>query len=108
MALRHPRFTRPRATPGRLLPLAVAAVSVIALAPAATADNVRYTPGDSGVGDAYFPLEGNGGYDARHYSLNLRYDPDYDQLDGIVTLTAKATQDLSSFDLDLSGMDIER
>ncbi|MBT2213229.1 M1 family metallopeptidase [Actinomadura sp. NEAU-AAG7] len=109
MALRHPRFMTPRATPGRMLPLAVAAVSVVALAaPASAAGNGRYTPGAPGVGDAYFPLEGNGGYDVQHYSLDLRYDPDYDQLDGTVTITAKATQDLSSFDLDLSGLDVDR
>ena len=110
---RHLRFRPSRETPGRMLPLAVAAVSVVALAAPASAatlgrgQQVRYTPGAQGLGDPYFPLEGNGGYDARHYSLDLRYDPDYDQLDGTVTLTAKATQDLSRFDLDLSGMDVE-
>ncbi|MFD0689424.1 M1 family metallopeptidase [Actinomadura fibrosa] len=108
MAPRHPRLTAFRATPGRTLPIAVAAVSVIALAPATADARERYTPGAPGVGDAYFPLEGNGGYDARHYSLDLRYDPDFDQLDGTVTLTARATQNLSSFDLDLSGMDVEQ
>ncbi|MEV3925074.1 M1 family metallopeptidase [Actinomadura coerulea] len=109
---RHPRFIRSRATPGRMLPLAVAAVSVVALAPAASADGQgqygRFTPGAPGVGDPYFPLEGNGGYDVRHYSLNLSYDPDFDQLDGTVTVTARATQDLSRFDLDLSGMDVDK
>jgi aminopeptidase N len=114
---RHFRFIPPRATPGRMLPIAVAAVCVVALAPAASAADQnhgqghghgRFTPGASGVGDPYFPLEGNGGYDALHYSLDLSYDPDYDQLDGEVTLTARATQNLSSFDLDLSGMDVDR
>ncbi|TYB41810.1 M1 family metallopeptidase [Actinomadura chibensis] len=108
---RHPRFIRSRATPGRMLPLAVAAVSVVALAAPASAaghgDNGRFTPGAAGVGDPYFPLEGNGGYDVRHYSLDLQYDPDYDQLDGTVTITARATQNLSRFDLDLSGMDVD-
>ncbi|NEA22437.1 M1 family metallopeptidase [Actinomadura bangladeshensis] len=114
---RHPRSIRSRAIPGRMLPIAVAAVSVVAFAPAASADghghdhghgHGRFTPGASGVGDPYFPLEGNGGYDVRHYSLDLSYDPDYDQLDGTVTITARATQNLSRFDLDLSGMDVER
>ncbi|MFI0481109.1 M1 family metallopeptidase [Actinomadura sp. 9N215] len=95
-----------------MLPIAVAAVSVVALAPAASAAGSghgggRYTPGASGVGDPYFPLEGNGGYNALHYSLDLSYDPDYDQLDGTVTVTARATQNLSAFNLDLSGMDVE-
>ncbi|MFI6519281.1 M1 family metallopeptidase [Spirillospora sp. NPDC050679] len=94
---------------GSALPVALAAVCVVALAPAATAaDRGRYSPGAPGVGDSYFPNLGNGGYDALHYSLELAYDPEYDQLDGVVTLTARATQDLSSFNLDLSGMDVER
>ncbi|WP_396449047.1 M1 family metallopeptidase [Actinomadura sp.] len=113
---RHPRSTRSRAIPGRMAPIAVAAVSVVAFAPAASADghghghghHGRFTPGAPGVGDPYFPLEGNGGYDVRHYSLDLGYDPDYDQLDGTVTITARATQNLSRFDLDLSGMDVEK
>jgi aminopeptidase N len=106
MALRH--------TP-RTLPIAAltAGLTIMALAvPASAAGNGngggRYTPGAPGVGDSYFPLEGNGGYDARHYSLDLAYDPDNDQLDGVVTITARATQNLSSFNLDLSGMDVER
>ncbi|RFS82450.1 M1 family peptidase [Actinomadura spongiicola] len=113
---RHSRNVPRRATPGRMLPIAVAAVSVVALAPAASAADQgrghgqqgRFTPGADGVGDPYFPLEGNGGYDALHYSLDLSYDPDHDQLDGTVTITARATQNLSSFNLDLSGMDVER
>lgn len=32
-------------------------------------------PGAPGVGDAYFPLAGNGGYDVAHYALELAYDP---------------------------------
>ncbi|NDU73653.1 M1 family peptidase [Actinomadura sp. DSM 109109] len=109
---RHPRSIRSRAIPGRMLPLAVAAVVAVALAPAASAagqgHHGRFTPGAPGVGDPYFPLEGNGGYDVRHYSLDLRYDPDHDQLDGTVTVTARATQNLSRFDLDLSGMDVDK
>ncbi|MEV4677501.1 M1 family metallopeptidase [Actinomadura sp. NPDC049382] len=109
---RHPRSIRSRAIPGRMLPIAAAAVCVVALAPAAAADAAghhgRFTPGAPGVGDPYFPLEGNGGYDVAHYSLDLSYDPDHDQLDGTVTITARATQNLSRFDLDLSGMDVER
>jgi hypothetical protein len=29
------------------------------------------TPGAPGVGDAYFPGYGNGGYDVRHYDLDV-------------------------------------
>src|SRR3954449_7889267 len=73
----------------------------LALAPAAHA-----APGASGVGDPYFPLEGNGGYDAIHYDVKLSYDPATDRLDGVVTMAAKAEQDLSSFNMDLSQLDV--
>src|SRR5262245_9235374 len=33
------------------------------------------TAGAPGVGDAYFPNYGNGGYDVQHYDLDLRYAP---------------------------------
>ncbi|MGY1779633.1 M1 family metallopeptidase [Geodermatophilus sp. SYSU D01036] len=63
-------------------------------------------PGAPGLGDPYFPLDGNGGYDVRHYGLDLRYDPATDVLAGTATITARATQSLSSFDLDLQGLEV--
>ena len=62
------------------------------------------TIGAAGVGDPYFPLEGNGGYDVAHYDLKLSYQPSAHHLAG--TTTATATQDLTRFDLDLSGMTV--
>lgn len=67
----------------------------------------RYQDGAPGVGDAYFPLAGNGGYDAAHYDLDLRYEPSTRQFRGRATITATATADLQSFHLDLRGFDIE-
>jgi hypothetical protein len=58
------------------------------------------------VGDSYFPLEGNGGYDVKHYTLNLAYDPGTDRLDGLTVVSARATQNLSRFDLDLQQLDV--
>ena len=46
-----------------------------------------YPAGSSGLGDPYFPLDGNGGYDVQHYDLVLTYDPASDQLTGIATIT---------------------
>ncbi len=65
-----------------------------------------FTPGASGVGDPYYPLDGNGGYDVQNYDLDLRYDPGTDVLTGTATITASAIQNLSSFDLDLVGLDV--
>jgi aminopeptidase N len=85
----------------RLGTLATAAVSflVIAAAPAPT-------PGAPGIEDPYFPNLGNGGFDALHYDLDVAYAPDTGRLDGRTTLTARATQNLSSFDLDLQQLDV--
>jgi aminopeptidase N len=63
-------------------------------------------PGDAGLGDPYFPLEGNGGYDVRHYDLTFSYDPATDRLDAVNAIRAVASQRLSRFDLDLQQLDV--
>jgi aminopeptidase N len=100
----------PRRSIRAVLTVAVAAGlagSVLAAGPAAAAP-VTYRPGSAGVGDPYFPLEGNGGYQVGHYTLDLSYDPATHQLGGTTSITARATQNLSRFDLDLSGMTVDR
>ncbi|WP_433295599.1 M1 family metallopeptidase [Actinoplanes sp. CA-030573] len=57
-------------------------------------------PGAAGIGDAYYPDYGNGGYDVDHYDIRLHYQPATDELAGTTTLRATTTQALSSFDLD--------
>ena len=64
------------------------------------------TIGAPGLGDPFFPLAGNGGYDVGHYSLQLAYDPGTKVLDGSATITATAKQNLTRFDLDLRGFAI--
>ncbi|MFN8193381.1 MAG: M1 family metallopeptidase [Nocardioidaceae bacterium] len=59
------------------------------------------SPGAPGIGDAYFPNYGNGGYDVGHYDIHVRYGVGSEKLRGDTSLTATATQDLSSFNLDL-------
>ncbi len=61
-------------------------------------------PGSPGVGDAYFPLAGNGGYDVRHYGLHLRYRPSTGRLAGVAVVSARATRGLTRFNLDLDGL----
>ncbi|WP_406331022.1 M1 family metallopeptidase [Streptomyces sp. NBC_00203] len=68
---------------------------------------VHGKPGASGVRDPYFPKMGNGGYDVSHYGLTLSYDPRGKHLDGTAEITARATQNLSAFHLDLKGLDVE-
>ena len=43
--------------------------------PALGAAGTDFHPGSSGLGDPYFPLDGNGGYEVEHYSLDLKYTP---------------------------------
>ena len=84
----------------RVLLLAVAVLSF-----AAPAAQAAPSPGAAGIGDPLFPQLGNGGYDVQHYDLNLRYatSAPSQPIDGTVTILAKATQDLSRFDLDFAG-----
>src|SRR5262245_30797907 len=74
----------------------------------AGAARAAFTPGSPGLGDPFFPLAGNGGYNVSHYGLDLPYEPSTNQLTGTATITATATQDLSRFDLDLRGFSILR
>ncbi len=64
------------------------------------------SPGAPGVGDPYFPGLGNGGFHVSHYGLDISYDPGSGRLDGRAELTSRATQDLSSFDLDLQRLTV--
>ncbi|MEV4803579.1 M1 family metallopeptidase [Nonomuraea sp. NPDC049421] len=62
--------------------------------------------GAAGIGDPDFPKDGNGGYDVAHYDLDVTYTPKAKRLDGVATIRAAATQDLSSFNLDLTGLHV--
>ena len=64
---------------GSLVALAVGIGALVGASATATAQagpgGPRYTAGAAGAGDAYFPFAGNGGYDVRHYDLDLTYTP---------------------------------
>jgi len=81
--------------------LVVAAMLLTVLAPAAASEVAPPRPGAPGIGDPYFPEDGNGGYRVRHYDVHLRYFPDSGRLEGRATIAARTTQPLSRFDLDL-------
>jgi len=81
--------------------LVVIVVVLALLAAPGVAAAERYTAGDQGGGDPFFPLAGNGGYDVAHYSLDLKYVRATNRLTGRVAVFARATQNLSRFDLDL-------
>ena len=73
----------------------------------AQAQQQACTPGASGVGDEYYPEYGNGGYDVDHYDLDIAYNPFSDRLKGLATISATATQNLCSFNLDFVGLRIQ-
>lgn len=79
----------------------VAAVGTAAVLPAGAAP----APGDDGIGDPYFPLDGNGGIDVEHYDVDVTYEFETADapatLTGVTTLAVRAKRDLSSFNLDL-------
>ncbi|MFD5829578.1 M1 family metallopeptidase [Lentzea sp. NPDC060358] len=60
----------------------------------------------AGAGDAYYPTDGNSGYDVTLYDLAITYDPESKRLDGVATITATASDDLSRFNLDLEGLEV--
>lgn len=86
--------------------VALAAALALAVPTAATAVSGDAGPGGSGVGDPYYPLAGNSGYDVRHYGLDLDYSPGTGILKGTAVITATARKALSSFHLDLDGLTV--
>jgi aminopeptidase N len=67
----------------------------------APADSTPGNAGAAGLDDPYYPQLGNGGYDVDHYDLELSWHPDLGGIAGTATIEAKATQALSSFNVDL-------
>jgi aminopeptidase N len=72
-----------------------------------TTTSVAPAAGEPGVGDPYFPALGNGGYDVDAYDLALDVDPTgAGRLTGVATIEATAVEALSSFHLDLDGLEV--
>ncbi|HKY66355.1 MAG TPA: M1 family metallopeptidase, partial [Acidimicrobiales bacterium] len=60
----------------------------------------------TGLGDPYYPDVGNSGYDVGDYALDLTWHPDEQRMDGVTTITAVATDDLTRFSLDAVDLDV--
>ncbi|MFG2048357.1 M1 family metallopeptidase [Micromonospora sp. NPDC048935] len=93
-----------RTPAGTRLAAALTCVIGLVLAGCTGARPDGFRPGAADAGDPYVPGRGNGGYDVSHYGLDVRYDPSTDRLTGRAVITATATQNLSRFNLDLSGL----
>ncbi|TFD82580.1 M1 family peptidase [Cryobacterium fucosi] len=66
------------------------------------------TFGSASAGDAYLPSNGNGGYRAVHYDLDLDYRVATNQLRATATITAVASMRLDRFSLDFDGLSVDR
>ncbi|KHL16059.1 peptidase M1-like protein [Mumia flava] len=82
-----------------------------AVAPAAAGPPsfLQPQPGGSSAGDPYFPLLGATGYDTLTYHLKLDYTPvdaASGDLDAVALMTLRPDVTLSSFNLDLRGLDV--
>ncbi|MEV0096759.1 M1 family metallopeptidase [Streptomyces sp. NPDC050738] len=84
-----------------------AAVAVPALSTPAQAHGIDPRPGTPGVGDPLYPTLGNGGYQVTHYDLTFDFTPVTYDFTGAVKLSARATQDLSAFNLDTDSLLID-
>ena len=59
-----------------------------------------------GIGDSLYPSLGNPGYDVLHYEIELDVAPLTNSILAVTSITAQATEDLETFNLDLSGLDV--
>ncbi len=74
---------------------------MVAPADSAPASRPAGRSGSWGVGDRYFPLDGNAGIDVLHYDVRDRYDFATRQISGTTRLRLRATRALTTFHLDL-------
>ncbi len=77
-------------------------------APSGTTTRDGGIAGSGSGGDPYFPGSGNSGYDVDHYELSVAYTPTRPGIRATAVITSRATADLSSFNLDFTGLTIDR
>jgi len=59
-----------------------------------------------GLGDSFYPFLGNSGYDVLHYDIDLDVDHAINAISASTTIEAVAIEDLDTFNLDLSGLQV--
>jgi aminopeptidase N len=64
--------------------------------------NPNATEGEPGLGDPYYPQAGNSGYDVTKYQIMINWDPAAQAITGTTIISARATQQLTSFYFDLA------
>ncbi len=61
---------------------------------------------DDGIGDPYYPTDGNPGYDVTSYRISLDYFSGASRIAGHTVVRARATERLASYHLDLDGLKV--
>ncbi len=90
----------PRLVPALVAPLLALVLTGSTLGVAPAAAQRAPASGSVGIGDPYFPQDGNGGIDVLHYDVRDSYSFGSGRLAGRTRLDIHATQELSRFDLD--------
>src|SRR5262245_17736492 len=86
----------------------LASYGSLAAAQATPSPATNCTSGQVGIGDDYYPTMGNGGYDVRHYDLDLSIDVAQGSISAAtVEVDAFAVVSLCSFNLDFEGLTID-
>ena len=94
-------MTRYRRIPVALLTGLALVLAFVPSSGAAPGAARRTHHGAATAGDPYYPRQGNGGYNARHYDIHFRYSVASRRMVGLTTIRAVATESLSRFNLDL-------
>jgi aminopeptidase N len=84
--------------------LVTAATLAVALTGGALVASAGAAPTDNGIGDPYYPADGNPGYRVSAYHVDLDYFPKTFSLAATTAVHARATTRLPSFHLDLDGL----
>ncbi len=84
----------------RAAALAAAVALTVPLVSSAAVGRAEAPHGSAGIGDPYFPLDGNGGIDVRAYDIHDRYRFGEGRLSGWTAVRLVATESISGFDLD--------
>lgn len=85
----------------------IALIGVIFVATGGCQPQPEALSGAEGIGDPYYPQLGNGGYDVEMYEIIMDVIPKTNTVTGQTIITAKATQRLSTLNLDFQGLEVD-
>ena len=82
--------------------VALALGALVTAACTSSTAGARPAIASAGLGDPYYPTDGNRGYDVLGYHVDTTYNPSTSSFRSRTTVRATATTRLTGFDLDLS------